>query len=1321
VADSKAYDGTTSSAQTPTVGSLYNSDTVTGLSQAFDSRHAGARTLSVIAYTVNDGNGGADYTVHTHTASGTITARDLDLNAVADSKVYDGTTSSAQTPTLGSLYNSDTVTGLSQAFDSRHAGARTLSVTAYTVTDGNGGADYTVHTHTASGTITARDLDIYAVADTKVYDGTTSSSATPTVGTLYNSDTVTGLSQAFDSRHAGFRTLSVTAFTVNDGNGGNDYAVHTHTASGTISKRGLDIYAGTDSKVYDGTTTSTATPTTAGIQTGDSVSGLSQAFQSKNALGTNGSTLQVIGYTVNDGNGGNDYTMHTHTASGTITPAPLTITVNNASKVFGQPNPAFSVSYNSFGGGDSSASLGGALTYTTMATTNSPVGIYPVSASGQTSTNYAITYVPGTLTIVALTGSVYVLDPTAPGAFNISGNASFTTSGNLIVNSSSSTALLASGNASAVAAGIQVYGGFQKSGNASLSPTPLTGVTPVSDPLFGLVHPTASGTAVSVNLSGTTQKTINPGIYSQITVSGSAKLTMNGGVYIIEGGGFVVSGGGSVTGTGVTIFNAGSSYNATTGDDSGIYGAIALTGNGSFKLTASSSGTYKDILIFQPSENTKPLSFSGNAIAMTGTIYAPSAQLVETGNAKLTKTSIIVDLLTLSGNAVTNANLKPPTGTVAYNPAQIRTAYGISHLSWDGKGQTIAIVDAYNNPYIYPTLDTFDSEFGLTGSGSKLYQQYGPAASFLTVLNQDGQSTSLPGTDPSGPGTSNWELEEALDIEWVHAIAPGAQIILVEANSDSLSDLMAAVATAASQPGVSVVSMSWGYLEGQDVSSGDEATYDSVFNVPGVTFIASTGDNGADAPEYPAFSPNVVAVGGTSLTLNADNSYNTETGWGFYSDTRGPWIGSGGGISQNEAEPAYQQGVHALGTRTIPDVSFAGDPLTGAWIADTYNLDSSNPYAVVGGTSWSAPAWAALLALVNQGRIAGGQSILNASSPTEVQDALYILPQTDYNVINSGSNGYTAGPGYNLVTGLGTPIANLLVPDLIAYQPGSTYSGPTVGPLQDTYLVSTNPGGGDSGGGSNALGLPTLMAYGPGATSRTAATHELNVQGQSGAAGSQIEIGVPFVASPVSASQNASTAALGSGTNAIAAGLMPRSSTGVTTARSVQGGALVNAPSFTRGSTNLMAQSTSAQQTAGASVRPALDTPTGWERSITIPRTHWVNNQGLVLPEPRTGPVLDSALHELAADAVLLRGEENGGSISDLALTTAGAADAPLLINPPQHQDPQGEYTEPSARLSDILLAAGFCSFGAGLMAAGNPKVKNLPSKRRFLKFRPRV
>jgi len=471
-------------------------------------------------------------------------------------------------------------------------------------------------------------------------------------------------------------------------------------------------------------------------------------------------------------------------------------------------------------------------------------------------------------------------------------------------------------------------------------------------------------------------------------------------------------------------------------------------------------------VVFQSRDNPQALSLSGNAVAgLTGTVYAPKAQLVLSGNGQLNDT-LIVDMLSLSGNVI--AQLVAGSGGTVYTPAQIRTAYGINDLSLDGTGQTIAIVDAYDDPQIYQALDTFHSQFGLTNSGPTLYQQYGAATSFLTVLNQNGQPTSLPGTDPIGQGNDNWEVEIALDVQWAHAIAPGAKIILVEANSQSLADLMAGAATAASQPGVSTVSMSWGFAEGQGVLSADEATYDNTFTVPGVTFVASTGDYGAADPVYPAFSPNVLAVGGTSLALNADNSYNGESGWGYYSSSSGTFIASGGGLSRYETEPAYQQRVQSTGSRTTPDVSFVADPATGAWIADPYNLDPSNPWEVVGGTSLSAPCWAGLIALVNQGRSAAGQPALNSAGPTETQQTLYSLSQNDYHVITSGSNGYSAAAGYNLVTGLGTPVANLLVPDLVA---GNFPATGQVPPASAAALVNS------ATTGSNASVLAVMNVF----------------------------------------------------------------------------------------------------------------------------------------------------------------------------------------------------------------------------------------------------
>ncbi len=145
-----------------------------------------------------------------------------------------------------------------------------------------------------------------------------------------------------------------------------------------------------------------------------------------------------------------------------------------------------------------------------------------------------------------------------------------------------------------------------------------------------------------------------------------------------------------------------------TKSSTGTYGSITLSGDGTIKLTGPTTGAYAGILIFQDVNNSKALTFSGNAMqGITGTIYAPSAQLAESGNAQIgsatNPVSIVVDTLTISGNAIANAlSLSSPAGTVAYTPAQIRTAYGINNLALDGTGQTIAIVDAYDNPDILP-------------------------------------------------------------------------------------------------------------------------------------------------------------------------------------------------------------------------------------------------------------------------------------------------------------------------------------------------------------------------------------------------------------------------------------------------------------------------------------------------------------------------------------------------------------------------------------------------------------------------------------------
>jgi len=352
----------------------------------------------------------------------------------------------------------------------------------------------------------------------------------------------------------------------------------------------------------------------------------------------------------------------------------------------------------------------------------------------------------------------------------------------------------------------------------------------------------------------------------------------------------------------------------------------------------------------------------------------------------------------------------------AYGPSQISHAYSIGTIPFpapltgaNGAGQTIAIIDTYDDPNIANDLAQFDAQYNL------------PAPPSFRKVNEDGNASPLPPIDPTG----GWEIEESLDVEWAHAVAPQANIILVECNltlppRNQWDDLVAhGVNWARNQPGVSVVSMSFGYGE-----SSPETSYDGYFTTPsghaGVTFIASTGDNGT--PQYPALSPNVLAAGGTTIGLDANGYINAESVWD------NSWGTTGGGLSSFEGRPGYQNSVaSSVGSqRGIPDVAFDADPNTGVAVYDSYNGGTSTPWSQLGGTSLSAPAWAGLIAVTQQLRAAKGLGTLDG--PTQTLPLLYQAQQTDFHDITNGNNGsYPAQAGYDLVTGRGTPEATALV------------------------------------------------------------------------------------------------------------------------------------------------------------------------------------------------------------------------------------------------------------------------------------------------------
>ena len=317
-------------------------------------------------------------------------------------------------------------------------------------------------------------------------------------------------------------------------------------------------------------------------------------------------------------------------------------------------------------------------------------------------------------------------------------------------------------------------------------------------------------------------------------------------------------------------------------------------------------------------------------------------------------------------------------------------------------------MDAYNYPTAQNDFDVFSKQFKLPLSTDSCANG-NPCFSVVWASN----------SQPKNNG--GWAQEEALDIEWSHAMAPHAQIILVEAASNSFSNLLAAVQVASNEvlcgtktcpnggSGVGEVSMSWGGSE----FSGETAD-DSSFTGAGVTYFASSGDTGG-VVIWPSASPNVVSAGGTSVNRDPSNG-------NFTNETT--WSGTGGGPSQYEGTPSYQDGISLVGTaRGTPDFSFDANPATGVSVYDSTSYQGLSGWLAFGGTSVASPSLAGIVNLADKFNFGQGEQTLiyntyfgaNASSCT-YGDA--------FNDITSGpqSGSYSAGPGWDFTTGVGSNI-----------------------------------------------------------------------------------------------------------------------------------------------------------------------------------------------------------------------------------------------------------------------------------------------------------
>jgi subtilase family serine protease len=332
-------------------------------------------------------------------------------------------------------------------------------------------------------------------------------------------------------------------------------------------------------------------------------------------------------------------------------------------------------------------------------------------------------------------------------------------------------------------------------------------------------------------------------------------------------------------------------------------------------------------------------------------------------------------------SAVANAALNP----AGLTPQQVRNAYGFNEIQFtnskgkavlgDGAGQTIAVVVAYRDPGIAKDLRLFDAQFGLPNQASK-----GQFA--LTIATPKGR----PATN------ADWAQETALDVEWAHAIAPAARIVLVEMKSDSPQDLFAGVDYARNRRGVTVVSMSWGWdntpadVEYQNYLSTPVNHVGGLGKGDGVTFVEAGSDDGAPTA-FPDASINVVSVGGTTLTLNGSD-YIGET-----------------------ALPA---------SASSDTVAYDADPNTGFAVYDSMPDSGVQGWQIAGGTSAGAPQWAGLFAIADQGRaLAGKHSLDNAAQTLPILNA---LPATDFHVITGADAG----------TGRGSPFADQVIAGLVA-------------------------------------------------------------------------------------------------------------------------------------------------------------------------------------------------------------------------------------------------------------------------------------------------
>jgi kumamolisin len=469
-----------------------------------------------------------------------------------------------------------------------------------------------------------------------------------------------------------------------------------------------------------------------------------------------------------------------------------------------------------------------------------------------------------------------------------------------------------------------------------------------------------------------------------------------------------------------------------------VYGTVMLL----FLAGSSGLAVAQDNVIPEQPVQQQPTPPPAGIFTPQGTVITPPSSVSRPGKGVHTNFKIFVP----AGRQVSSAI---PDYTFAETPASMGCVYkvgpsytgcnpstgGTDHPS--GGWGAIALIDAYDDPNAASDLAFFDTYWGL------------PKANFTTVYANtsfgtlNGLTADCSGTPPPA-NTSGWDIEESLDIEWSHVMAPSARIILVEACDQSLPQLLFAEQVAAievSKYGGGDISNSWGYPEsyvgkpgdgGGTLTEQEDDNYFYRYYYSHITYFASAGDSGAEVI-YPSASPWVVSAGGTTVNRDVNGNFLTESCW---SD-------SGGGFSTVEAWQNPLNILNGMGPwsdyqyelfgaapyqfpyRSTPDISFNANPASGVWVYDT---DEGGAWYQVGGTSVSSPAVAGI---VNASNNRLGQASGAGYYTTLEDDLLYsqLNTKTAYTTnfydVTTGSNGHAAGTGYDQCTGIGSPRGHL--------------------------------------------------------------------------------------------------------------------------------------------------------------------------------------------------------------------------------------------------------------------------------------------------------